>query len=469
MPTISFNFDYFPYIGSLPLPEMMLRLFLDGGWIPVLYVLLTGFFKLFVQWRQNLFAATLTNTILAVDVPRINEQTPKAVEQIFAHLSGAYSGLDAFEKYWLGKFQLTFSFEIVSIEGYIQFLIRTPVKFRDLVESALYSQYPDAEVVEVTDYVDTVPTKYPDPEHDIFGTEFVLGKPAHLPIRTYLQFEHNLSEEYFKDPLSGLLEVLSSLRRGEQVWLQLLLTPTNDDWKGKGEEAVNKMVGKKIPPKKHWLDPVAEIPLAVLNELGSLIGGAAETKKPEKKDETLKMLAMTPGERSVVEAVQMKLSKIGHFAKMRMIYFGRRDVFSKGRVLSALKGALGQFSALNMNQFKTYGKVTPKNDYFYQRWSENTKKMQILRRYKSRSQEGAPPYILNIEELASIYHFPVSQVKAPLIKKTEAKRAEPPVSLPTRDSARLRPFKKVVPPKPKSPAPPPENEDEDAPGNLPLA
>jgi hypothetical protein len=60
-----------------------------------------------------------------VDVPRMNEQTAKAVEHIFSTIAGAYSGLDRFEKYWLGKFQPSFSFEIVSIGGYVQFLVHT--------------------------------------------------------------------------------------------------------------------------------------------------------------------------------------------------------------------------------------------------------------------------------------------------------------------------------------------------------
>jgi hypothetical protein len=41
------------------------------------------------------------------------------------------------------------------------------------------------------------------------------------------------------------------------------------------------------------------------------------------------------------------------------------------------------------------------------------------------------PHILNTEELASIWHFPVeASVKAPLIQKVPGKKAEPPASLP---------------------------------------
>ena len=43
---------------------------------------------------------------------------------------------------------------------------------------------------------------------------------------------------------------------------------------------------------------------------------------------------------------------------------------------------------------------------------------------------GASPKILNVEELATLWHFPSLLVKSPLVKKAEAKRGEPPVGLP---------------------------------------
>ena len=38
--------------------------------------------------------------------------------------------------------------------------------------------------------------------------------------------------------------------------------------------------------------------------------------------------------------------------------------------------------------------------------------------------------LLNTEELATLWHFPSIDVKAPLITKTEVRRAEAPISLP---------------------------------------
>ena len=54
-----------------------------------------------------------------------------------------------------------------------------------------------------------------------------------------------------------------------------------------------------------------------------------------------------------------------------------------------------------------------------------------MKAYKNRSWGvGANPFVLNVEEIATLWHFPAIGIKAPLIKKQEARKAEPPVGLP---------------------------------------
>lgn len=466
MPTININWNYFLELGSLPFPLLLGRIFLDGGWIPILFVLIQGLWLLWVQSRQDKFAATQSFILLAIDIPKNNEQTPKAAEQIFATLTGAYSGLDNYEKYWLGKFNLSFSFEIISIDGYVQYLVHCPKKFRDLVESAIYSQYPEAEIAEVQDYADKVPKVYPHPEWDCFGTEFVLKKPAAYPIRTYDEFEHTAAEAMtFKDPMSSILEVMSSLKRGEQLWFQIRITPTDESWQKKGEDVVDKIMGKKKVVKKSIAEEMIEAPLWIVKEAAGQMAGWAEGEAKPAKPEQPKIAQLSPGERKVLEKIQDKLAKVGFMTKMRLLYVGKRDVFNKGR-MTQFKGAMSQFAAVNMNAFKGYGPVTPKGDYFWQRWSENDKKTAVLRHYRNRSGKGATAYALNIEELATIYHFPMLTVKAPLVKKTEAKRAEPPSSLPA--EGRWPSVEIKAPPKPEK-KPNGDADGDGLPDNLPFA
>ena len=54
-----------------------------------------------------------------------------------------------------------------------------------------------------------------------------------------------------------------------------------------------------------------------------------------------------------------------------------------------------------------------------------------MRAYKKRKMiVGATPFVFNIEELATVWHFPLSHVKTPLLQKAQGKRAEPPPGLP---------------------------------------
>lgn len=470
LPFISINLQYFVDLGSLPFPTMLWRLFADGGWIPMVFVLGKGFARLWLLERQNLYASTFTFTLLAVNVPRLNEQAPKAAEHIFSHISGAYSRLDIYEKYWAGKFQPTFSFEIASFGGFIQFFIRIQTKYRDLVEASIYAQYPDAEIVEVTDYVNRLPREWPNKEFILFGGEFVLKKPPHLPLRTYMEFEHTASEDYFKDPMANLLEMLGGLKPSEQFMLQFLVSPSDDKWKEAGEVELNKLIGRKVKKKPTMVDHAVDIPMHVLKEVGGafLKGGSSE-KKPEKKEENpFKMLNMTPGERTVLEAIQTKLSKTGLKVKLRFLYLAPPTVFSTAR-FSSLKGVLSQYGNQASNGFRPHVPSLPKIDYFWQRWLVPRKSRRVVRYFCNRSNKGASPFVLSIEELATLYHFPMSQLKAPLVKKTDAKRGEPPAALPTRESLLQSPFQRVG----KTPAPPSVDESDDdddgPPKNLPVA
>jgi hypothetical protein len=59
------------------------------------------------------------------------------------------------------------------------------------------------------------------------------------------------------------------------------------------------------------------------------------------------------------------------------------------------------------------------------------KKRNLFHNYINRSTDGRELYLLNIEELATLWHFPIeANVKSPLIQKAPGRKADAPSSLP---------------------------------------
>ncbi|USN53058.1 MAG: hypothetical protein H6760_02675 [Candidatus Nomurabacteria bacterium] len=412
-------------------------LFTHGGWLIIIVALFWGGFKLWTGYAQERFASTIEYVILAIDVPRETEQTPKALESAFAHIHGVESAPSWYEKNIKGEFQPPLSFEIISIGGFIQYLVRIPIQYRDLVESAFYAQYPDAEISEVEDYTQQFVAQFPNEEYDLWGADIVLRQKDYYPIRTYPAFEHTMTQQLL-DPMASLLEYMSRLRPGEQLWIQTMIVPPDDDSWLDGARGIIKKLAKATYGSSGGggglLDNVLWLPKQVASGLtetftADLVSPFGKEESSDSKEASI-MSHLTPNDKAVIEAISYKTAKLYFDCKMRIVYLGEGDSFSKDRV-PGITGALKQFNTLDMNGFKVDKKTKPKAKYLGKEKRIATKKKRILRAFQNRDMStGADPYVLNIEELATIYHFPVVNVKAPLVQKTEARRAEPPSSLP---------------------------------------
>ena len=417
--------------------EMAISLFILFGWIPISLIFLYGVFLLWVNYRNGLWSATNKFIFLAVDIPKNNQQSLRAVENLFTYLGGAHGSLDLIETYWVGMFQLSFSFEIVSIEGYTQFVIRTPEVFRNLMETAIYSQYPDAEITEISDYTDSVPSRFPDPEWDIWGTEFMYVKPDCYPLKTYEQFEHAFGEPetHFKDPLASLMDLNASLGDGEQLWYQLLVRPTGFDWPDRGHAEIKKILKEKSPAKENLFDKFLNLIVGGLGAIADMFSPEYEkSDAKEDKDESLKMLDLKPFEKEKVEAISRKINKLGFEAKIRVVYAAKKNVMNKPKVVNGFVGYIKQFTDLNLNNLKPdMDKTATSAQYFFVNKIKTRKKNTLISAYKGRSTTiGRLLKVMTIDELATLWHFPIEAVvKAPLIQRASGRKVEPPMSLPT--------------------------------------
>ncbi len=414
-------------------------IFVHGGFIFVLWALVISILRYILFKRQMKFAINLKWTLLAIDVPKDNQQSPKAVEQIFSQLSGILSKGNLIDKWIKGYIQPCFSLELVSIEGYIQYIIRTPTMFRDVLEAAIYAQYPAAQITEIEDYsTEFTPENFKEKGYTIWGAQFGFVNEEVYPIRTYPLFEYPIAktpeQTGIVDPMAALLEYFSRMGKGEQAWFQIVIKPVPDNWKDKSSKEVAKILGKAVEKKKTQVDKIMDMPSNMATRLGNVVFGeiGALEQKKEKMEFPSKMLYLSPGERETVEFLDRKASKTGFKCKIRYVYLAKKEIFRKQKATSGVVGALRQFSLLNSNAFKPLKRAYTSVDYWRVKHRLYKLQKKILRNYKFRTIWGGvgDGIILNTEELASLYHFPYKGTMAPSVKKAEAKRAEAPFALP---------------------------------------
>ncbi len=394
-------------------------------WLPV--VLFAGLVEIWTRYLKFGAIKAVKWILLEIKVPKDIEKTPKSMEQIFSGLHGILTGIKFTDKYYKGKIQDWFSFEIVGIDGAVYFFVRTPEQFRNLVEAQIYSQYPDAEIHETVDYAGPLAQKTPSQTYDVSGGELILSRENFYPIKTYQVFEEKETERRV-DPLAAFLEILSKLRPGENIFIQYLIKPTGEKWESGGVDFINKLLGRKKEKKSvlgEWLEGLGDFVQKLIK--------APHTYPewdPKKTAETKAAIGnLSPGEKIVAEAVENKMSQLAFNVGIRFAYVGRSDIFNKANI-AAVIGAFKQFNTMNLNAFKTNGKAGTSADWpFFKKRREFLKKKRLISRHIDRKWPEKD-FILTTEELATIYHYPIIGVEAPTLRRVEAKKGEPPVSLP---------------------------------------
>lgn len=434
----SFNLEAFLDIaGQNPFLAMWIIL-KSGGWIFLVWFIWWGGTQAYLEYIQDRFWKKKEWMLMRITVPRVSEQTCKAVENIFATIAGIHNG-PSWTEIWVDGFvQPTVNLEIASIDGHVAFYIWCERRFEAMMKSAIYAQYPDTDIVEVENYAKNIPQSYPDEEWDVWGTELIPVMPDPYPLKTYPEFEDKVSGE-FKDPLAGLLENFAHLGPGEQAWYQINIKPTDQkEFRQRAEVEINKIKGVKEKVPESWLGKVFLFPLQILNDLTKVaLGGevfpVSEAPKEEKKDLFPKLAALSPGEKYVLEALERKVSKIGFDSKIRYIYAGKKEVFKKPRAVHAFIGAIKQMNTFDMQALKPESKVCGVSStiLWFKDARNNIRKTKLVTRYAKRSGDGISRYFLSAEELATLWHFPIlMQVKAPQLQRTEAKKTDAPANVP---------------------------------------
>jgi len=408
--------------------QIIFRIWLASWWIVLPVILLFIFLDFWLMAVRRNYLMKIKWKLLEIKIPKEILKTPKAMELVFASVHSIYARIKFFDKWLKGQMQNWMTFELVGHAGGVHFYIRTPERFRNLLESAIYSQYPDIEIIEVEDYVDLLPMVLPNNIYDLWGTNFILAKDDAYPIRTYEYFEERVKEKRL-DPMAVVTEAMSKVKENEMAWLQLLIKPTDDKWQKEAQQVINKLIGRKAGTTNTvWgdLDEFLRNLIKAPVSHPTWTEGGSESSPGE-------LSSLTPGERDVVAAIENKIAKLGFGSLIRFVYIDKVASFSRGNI-SAITGAFRQFNTQNLNAFKPDPGTTTKTKHPFKERKLYFRKRRLYDSYRLRffpfflKVRKLP--ILNTEELATIYHFPTTFIEAPTLQRLESRRGEPPAELP---------------------------------------
>ncbi|MBI2356581.1 type IV secretion system DNA-binding domain-containing protein [Candidatus Dojkabacteria bacterium] len=325
--------------------------------------------------------------VLQILVPRENDKTPLAAEQMFASLHGilreSKKSLDLI------------SFEIVSsTEGGIRFYAVVPGHLAEFVEGQIYAQYPNADIRRVSDYV----LNRRESQTFVSTGIIELDKSYIFPIKTFRNFE--------VDPLAAVTSAITDMKPSEEVWIQFNMRPVANYW----QEASKKYI-TEVKEGKTSVSSIGEAVLKLLKGMSKALQTTGDGKGGTSKE----VVKLAPGQQEELSQIELKMLKLGFEVGIRVISKSSDQARSE-QILRDVTASFKQFTTAHLNSF-VHSKPT-------------ITAQQIYEDYIKRRLVSEPEDVLNIEELASLYHLPNVTVETPNIQWSRARKAEPPMDLP---------------------------------------
>ncbi|MBI2463982.1 type IV secretion system DNA-binding domain-containing protein [Candidatus Peregrinibacteria bacterium] len=259
-------------------------------------------------------------------------------------------------------------FEIISHNQHVYFYIRIPNHLRELIEGQIYALYPDAEIIETKDYIknETLQTR------SLAAAYLSLKRSDIYPLKTFKDFDG--------DSLAGVLAILTKATDDEQIWIQMIVSPREDNW------SLNFTRSWKI--KTVGIKNLFRIKDYFKTKSKAVI----KSRDHEKFEEKAK---------SHIFRASIKIAYISNTKEKAL------------QKLGALARAFTQFNTIDFNQFQTHRVSNTKN---------------FVEKYTNLQVYGTD-YDFSAEETASMYHFPDPDT-VPHIVHVMARKAEPPQDLP---------------------------------------
>lgn len=389
-------------------------LFLMAPAIAPIALLLT-FYRAWVWYVQSLFIFVRTNPVLLeVRMPADVYKSPRAMEQVIIAFWIRASTTTFIDRNWQGGLLPYFSLELVSLGGQVHFYIWTRKAYKNTIESAMYAQYPEVEIVEVEDYA----TKfiYDERKFEAFVTDYTYdpNKPESVyPPKTYIDFEldKDPKEELKVEPFAQVVEVLSSLNKDEQAWIQIVFRgafgSAGSTWEKNVKAEVDKIRKEmSLQEKEANGDPGARFPRPAWRQQEQL----------RTIERNLGKLPFEVGMRGIYWAPLGKM-RSPEFTAVRWIW----KPFANPHYQNQIRPKRGH----NIFDYPWQDWKGIRNRLFIRRWLDAYRRRQVFH-----TPWIMPTHVMTPEILATLWHPPSRTIKSPGLARIPTTKAEPPSNLP---------------------------------------
>ena len=292
--------------------------------------------------------------------------------------------------------QRYFSFDIVTVEGFVKYYAVVPAVLEETIKQAIVSSYPTARLEEADQEIIFQDGMTADV---IAGGEFELKKPFSYPLATY--------EDSKWDAQTAILNAFAKVKENEGMAIQILFRPADPKWTQKSEKMVGDIKGDKTYRGSN-------LPLRILHLFIDIIKAPFEVPSEHKYDNGE---VLSQPKQEEVAAIENKAKYPGFETLIRVIAATPTKQRSEALV-GGIVASFSQFDSPAFNGFK----------YNMLKKSDQLASDYIFHNFPIKNRHC----ILNTIELASIFHLPSqSSIPSSGVERQQTKQVDGPARLTT--------------------------------------
>ncbi|MBV9349478.1 MAG: hypothetical protein JO026_01890 [Patescibacteria group bacterium] len=367
--------------------------FLAPLWLPALLAYIA--WPLWLTLARSQFVSGIPYATLELKPGTETPKTARAMELVFYSL---YHRTDITKRqYLLGHVRAWWSFEIYIHAGKARFFVHIPESHVPGFTARMEGEYHDMGIETVHDYSREIPFHFPSMR--IHMREYALAKPDPYPLQTYEAYEAKGI-----DQMARMIEKAAEISEEEHVLISYILRPHQRERQSYFEE-----------PKNTLHEDAHRIIAGIIGPHGDL-------------------RAIPPAKQSAVRAIEKALNKPSFDCGIRVAYMAAAESYNETYAAS-LDVFFEDFNDSELNGFVAYDPVEHENFLKKEIFalSPYLKAHYLVDLYRRRA-FFAPPYVaqsfvLNTEELATVFHMPYRGRGGVLAHRSYIE-LEPPANLP---------------------------------------